>query len=802
MKKILGVLVFVLSISACGGGMYTKGPAGPEDHSYNTPWGDAVITKDAFILGSDFPSDLVIPDIDGMRDTAFVVSYSSPSGVLAIDLDKDPLQVSSSFKGLILPDGSGFPNRLHIVSRERGFLITSSHIIDFNPVSGEVRGLFYLLDEIDLGKEMPLSDRFDVDGDGDKEVSLRRFKPSFPSDIVSYGDYLYVSLSDYVNAVSPAVAAPGIVKRYKMLDVPPYLEEAGYIVTSFYNPVGLTPLKDGLLAVTDGGVTDIWDGEAHPITEGGIDIVDTYNFEVLDTIPMGMTAPSFGRIALTSDGRKGYIGSRAFSDVYEIDFESRTLTFGREDAIRLSDSPSDFVSSLVVTYDDSHLFAASFDLSTIFPIDLRGTTPRLFSNEFQGPFVIGFPKGVTAENPTGGTTGIGKIVARPGVPGVDFGGPDLFAITGSPGTIVTINTHGGKKGSVAPIEEMTILPDDPVPSKDLTIQLFLSVKFAGGRIVDGSDKITNPYSGYPMQVIWESSDSRIASVDAGLVRIHKDGEVVIRARIAQKAAEKVLEISTQSGEEIPNNNYIPPEAQKIRDLYRDVRRIRLYIDPDLIRSIGGIGSGSGGGDGGNVEILRHPPQGADPFADAVVSFQPGEGAGFGMDRFPDVVLGPPHGAGDMAGSLDVLSLGYKGEIILEMKDFWIADGDGPDFIVFENVFYAGGNPSAPFSEPAIVGVSEDGVNFSYFRYFDCDLTSPPFYPGCAGTKPTYSNPSNGIDPTDPSVAGGNAFDLRDVGLKEARFVKIIDGGVTKGGSGGTVGFDLDAVSVVNGVVPH
>ena len=77
----------------------------------------------------------------------------------------------------------------------------------------------------------------------------------------------------------------------------------------------------------------------------------------------------------------------------------------------------------------------------------------------------------------------------------------------------------------------------------------------------------------------------------------------------------------------------------------------------------------------------------DPFADVVVSYDPGEGAGFGQEDFPSIVLGPPMGGGENAGSLDVLSLGENGSIILEMTDGAIVDGPGADFIVFENPFW-------------------------------------------------------------------------------------------------------------------
>ena len=60
----------------------------------------------------------------------------------------------------------------------------------------------------------------------------------------------------------------------------------------------------------------------------------------------------------------------------------------------------------------------------------------------------------------------------------------------------------------------------------------------------------------------------------------------------------------------------------------------------------------------------------DPFADAVVSFSPGMGAGFGADQLPGIVLGAPQGGGELSGSLDVVSLGNNGVIVRN------ADADG------------------------------------------------------------------------------------------------------------------------------
>jgi hypothetical protein len=175
----------------------------------------------------------------------------------------------------------------------------------------------------------------------------------------------------------------------------------------------------------------------------------------------------------------------------------------------------------------------------------------------------------------------------------------------------------------------------------------------------------------------------------------------------------------------------------------------------------------------------------DVFADELVSFEPGDGAGFGQDQLPDIVLGSPEGKGEGGGSLHVVSLGNQGVIVLAFTDLGLVDGEGVDLLVFENAF-------AAWPETAVVAASEDGETWSEWP---CDVETNV---GCAGVAAVLANSDNGIDPTDPVAAGGDAFDLADIGLQRARFVRIRDSGENpyEGTAGG---FDLDALAVVNGV---
>lgn len=170
------------------------------------------------------------------------------------------------------------------------------------------------------------------------------------------------------------------------------------------------------------------------------------------------------------------------------------------------------------------------------------------------------------------------------------------------------------------------------------------------------------------------------------------------------------------------------------------------------------------------------------FASDVVEFSPGEGAGYGQDRLPAIVQGPPVGGQPMMGSIDVLSLGRGGTITLELARP-VDDEPGVDLIVFENAFYYGN--SDVFAEPGFVEVSSNGETFVAF---DCKPEQPAPN-GCAGMTPRL-----GDDPSWQSeLVGGDAFDLSQIGFDApVRFVRITDASSMEA-VGTTAGFDLDAV---------
>lgn len=240
-------------------------------------------------------------------------------------------------------------------------------------------------------------------------------------------------------------------------------------------------------------------------------------------------------------------------------------------------------------------------------------------------------------------------------------------------------------------------------------------------------------------------------------------------------------------------------------------------------------------------IFAKLPPDEDPFADSVVASSLLHPNAFRAAELPGIVLGPPRGTGLERGSSDVVSLGaacnedngasapYGGSIALEFADNLVWDGPGPDFTIFENVFYIHNQDGAPdpetrFMEPAVVSVSQDGVNWRHFKFdfsprYDPDtgklnLRHPYCYnKGFAGVNPVMSNGYE-PDPTDPDMSGGDSFDLADVGLEWVRFVRIQstgdrwlmddDGDLVRHNAEtgaasrnvSTSGFDLDAATAI------
>ncbi|MCA9562957.1 MAG: LIC_13355 family lipoprotein [Myxococcales bacterium] len=174
---------------------------------------------------------------------------------------------------------------------------------------------------------------------------------------------------------------------------------------------------------------------------------------------------------------------------------------------------------------------------------------------------------------------------------------------------------------------------------------------------------------------------------------------------------------------------------------------------------------------------------ADSLAGAVVD---APGAGQGLYSDPILATNGVYGGGEEAGSTDVYSLGFlPGEndyLVLGFDGRWAENGQGVDFVVFENAFRVR-NGDGYFIDPVIVALSQDGMQWIDFPhdYVAPDETvysnEPADWPGFAGVSPVLLNESDpASDPFDVDTAGGDQFNLDDLPNDGALGSAIREGG--------------------------
>lgn len=288
-----------------------------------------------------------------------------------------------------------------------------------------------------------------------------------------------------------------------------------------------------------------------------------------------------------------------------------------------------------------------------------------------------------------------------------------------------------------------------------SIDLIVTVTFADGSTSNDE------------KIVWYNNNESIATIDEdGRVDAIQHGRSTIIAHYLNYSASLDLVVTAVSGGSIKN---LKPTPLVIP---HDVASLVVTEEPDDFKSY----------------FLN---------ADDFVTPNYGTNAGYGADPntvFPQIVWGYPQ-----TGGTHVVSLGGGGTLLIQLNNYIVANGRGVDFTIFENAVES--ETYGDFPERAQISVSEDGINFTPFP---CDAFDPSeVFAGCAGVKEVNAMEN----PFDPSVSGGDQFDLSDIGVSYAKYILIEDMNTCVSGdisyprctTAGTQGFDLDALVILNGV---
>lgn len=311
-----------------------------------------------------------------------------------------------------------------------------------------------------------------VRGRCDPEVPS--FRTSFTSGVALAGGRLFVTTSNLGGgrATPEPQYLPGSVLVFELdrsVD-PPRLRpdpDTPILLTRAFNPTHVTPHRAGhreLVLVTLSGAlgiaeddpdTEPVEGAGIPLSEAAIEVIDAESLVHLATIPLGLAALAFEGPAIDPSGRLALIGSAAGRVLYGIDLapladlpEAPAEPAVLEEAVIFDAGRPFRIPGLAVGAPPEscpgETFGVAFDHSgervyvgdfcdgslALIRVDLSGEPDtaelrrRLLLLDVE-PLVAPLRADTLGE-----PRGLGRIRVRPGRPGVDFEGPEVFFLVG------------------------------------------------------------------------------------------------------------------------------------------------------------------------------------------------------------------------------------------------------------------------------------------------------------------------------------------------------------------------------------
>lgn len=371
------------------------------------------------------PNDLRI--VGGPQDARGVVVRSGDNAVNLLDLetgfDGVPL-------GVRLPDVPGDDGPvsanpwLATPLDDRGsrvavtaFLQARTYVLNLD--AGTVVSTLALDAPVTLAAPFSLDEPFDVDGDGTPETEVQAFRPSSPQPVVVAQDRLLVAYASLLRAERGAGAGPimlpGVVAAFDP-DEPE--APARTRVLPFRNPQEMRVVGDDAVWVTCSGMLRV-SGGVRALSPGGLVRLDPGTLAVTATVALDDFAPT--TMLFAAD--RLWVASLARAEVLELDPASGA-ELGR---YRINDEGVDSVFRLL-SLPGGQIGIPSFNTDRLHVLDPR--TGTLDAPPYLGPLALGPGRPVF--------DGLQIVARRPGRAGVDYVGPDLFALSSIAARVVPV----------------------------------------------------------------------------------------------------------------------------------------------------------------------------------------------------------------------------------------------------------------------------------------------------------------------------------------------------------------------------
>ncbi len=361
--------------------------------------------------------------IEIRENRAYILFFSN--NIQIFDLDQDPPQKIGE---IVLPPNSN-PVAIAFLDNTRAYVVNNigQSVALVNVETTQCELLIVRSDSVPPATSICQNQVITVD-------------PEFfedPSGIAITNGKVYVTNSNFDDFFEPAGNGFITIINSETNEVLDLIEATGQ------NSGGITNIDDKLYVV-NGGDIDFDPDSGEPLCDfdssSSIDVINPEDDTIETTIPITLSEQnprvcSPGRIEPTPDQRFGYIGLGLVGAMLKVDLENNTIVNGTSNPIILTDlSGLNFTSDIKIR-DDGLGFTTLFNTDQIVAIDTATDTINPF------PFIAPFPVGIRGDDPSSDFfEGPQDLVIRPGTPGVDFQGADIFFITGISEQLGSINT--------------------------------------------------------------------------------------------------------------------------------------------------------------------------------------------------------------------------------------------------------------------------------------------------------------------------------------------------------------------------
>ena len=454
LTTIFSLLLACAWLQACGGGSVVVSAGKPGNPETGEP-GETNI-------GSPLPSAIRIPQVASLESSAYVITTSFPLDIFRYDLEAEAPYPFVPYG--LLGKIQGIPDELLILDEDNAFFTTSGgiadtgegiHLFDPNPPSPEAFSLTESVSVSPVTLDPPLPD-----SEGDP---VSRLQPRYTSGVAESNGKLYVCTSNFTATGGSPVCPPGTVFIYDWNpgSAPPTItaSDPSFLVTTGFNPTEVTALGERFVLVTNTGVVAIRNAWAVPLTDGSVDVVDTELDCIVASYPLGLGAPSYKPIAIAPDGSRALLGSVAYNSVYELDLTvlndlpescpdpvpqlEEAVLAGKEDPIVVGPSPGTanaFIVQVVLNWNGTRAYATGYNSGTLSILEVE--TREGVASPKSVVRVLALTPPLGPLTPTLKEVGPGPLAVRPGRPGIDYTGPDLFVLTGMrTGKMLSIKTY-------------------------------------------------------------------------------------------------------------------------------------------------------------------------------------------------------------------------------------------------------------------------------------------------------------------------------------------------------------------------